>query len=128
MITGFWWLSLLNVWQRRWQSSMAAIAVTVDGGGSGIEPIVLMVALLAVVVADGGGNNGIFTDASHHNDRHPCPHYPCPPSDEDRTVGWRARCDASHLSSAHSLSLEPSLSPLMGQRLQGRQPRQQTRL
>ena len=46
------------------------------------------------------------TAASDDNDSHPCPHCPshCPPSEEDQTVGWRARCGACH-SSSHWLLL-----------------------
>jgi hypothetical protein len=66
---------------------MAAIAVVVDSGGGGIELAAPIVALSTVAAIDGGGNDGVFTNASHGNNRHPCPHCPCPPSDEDWTAG-----------------------------------------
>jgi hypothetical protein len=94
----------LTEWQQQWQLLTAAIAVVVDGGGGGIEPTMPMVASSTVVAVDGGGNNGIFTNASHDNDHHPCPHRPRPLLDENRTAGWRARCDASHSLSPRSLS------------------------
>ncbi len=75
--------SLSTVWQWRWQSSTAAIAVVVDGSGGRIEPTVPTLASLTVVVVDGGRDDGVFTNASHDNDRHPCPHCPHPPSDKD---------------------------------------------
>ncbi len=52
----------------------AAIVVVVNGGGSGIEPVAPMAASLTVVAVDGGGKDGIFTNISHNNDHHPCPH------------------------------------------------------
>jgi hypothetical protein len=58
---------------------MVAIAVVVDGAGGGIELMVPMAASSAVAAVDGGGNDGVFTDASHDNDRHPRPHHPCLP-------------------------------------------------
>jgi hypothetical protein len=68
-----------------------AIAVVVDGGGSGIEPTAPMVASLTVVAVDGGGNDGVVTTTSYDNDHHPCPDCPCPCplSDKDWTAGWR---------------------------------------
>jgi hypothetical protein len=53
---------------------MAAIAVVVNGGGSGIQPMAPMAAWLTVAAVDGGGDDGIFTNASHDNNHHPCPH------------------------------------------------------
>jgi hypothetical protein len=106
--------SLSTVWQRQWRSSTAAIAVVVDGSGNGIEPTVLILASLTVVVVDGGRDDGVFTNASHDNDRHPRPHRPHPPLDKDWMVGWRVRRDASHLSSPRSSSLVSSLSPVTG--------------
>jgi hypothetical protein len=89
MTAGFWWLLSSTVLQRQWGSSTAAIAVIVDGGSSGIEPLAPMAALLTVAAVDGDGNDGIFTKASHDNNRHPCPHHPCPhpPWDKDWTAG-----------------------------------------
>ena len=59
------------------------------------------------------------TAASDDNDSHPCPHCPshCPPSEEDQTAGWRARCGACHSSSPWLLLLVSSLlSPLRQQK------------
>jgi hypothetical protein len=68
---------------------MAAIAVVIDGGGSGIEPTAPMVALSTVAAVDGSGNDGVFTTTSYNNDCHPCPHCPrpCPPLDKDWMAG-----------------------------------------
>jgi hypothetical protein len=68
---------------------MAAIAVVIDGGSSGIKPTALMAASLTVAAVDGGGNDGIFTTNSYNNDRHPHHHQPCSrlPSDKDLTAG-----------------------------------------
>jgi hypothetical protein len=127
MTAGFWRPLLSTVWQQQWKSLTAAIAVVVDGGGSEIEPTALMAAFSTVAAVDGGGNDGVFTDTSHDNDRHPCLHRPCPSSDKDQMARWRARCDTSHSLLPWSLLLVPSLSPLMVRRHQGRQPRQHTR-
>jgi hypothetical protein len=80
MTAGFWWLLLLTVWQQQWQSTTAAIVVIVGSGSGRIEPMVPMAASLTVAAVDGGGNDCIFTNTSHDNDRHPCPHRPrtCP--------------------------------------------------
>jgi hypothetical protein len=98
-----------------------AIAVVVDGGGSGIESMAPMVALSMVAVVDGGGNNGIFTTASQDDDRHPHPYgpCPCPPLDKDQRAGWRVRREASHSLLSWLLPLVPSLSLLMGEQHQG---------
>ncbi len=74
----------MTVWQRQWRLSTAAIAVAVDSGSGGIEPMVPMAASSTVALVDGGSNNGVFTNTSHDNDCHPCPHCPHPCS------GWRA--------------------------------------
>jgi hypothetical protein len=76
-----------------------AIAVVVNGSIGGIEPTAPMAVLSMVAAVDGGGNDGIFTTPSHDKDHHICLHchLPCPPLDEDWTVGWRAHCDAFHL-------------------------------
>ncbi len=93
-----------------------AIAVIVNGGNNGIEPMATIAGLLTVAAVDGSGNNGIFTSSYYDNDRKPCPHCPCPCclSDKDHTVGWRACRDASHSLLPWSLSLASFLSPLMG--------------
>ena len=91
-----------------------AIAVIVNGGGGGIEPMAPMAVSLIVAAVDGGSNNSIFTNASHNNACHPHPHRPCPPLDKDQMVEWRAHCDLSHSSFPRLLSLVPSLSPLTG--------------
>jgi hypothetical protein len=57
---------------------MAAMAVNIDGSNDGIEPTAPMAASLTVAAVDSGGNNGIFTTSYYNNDRHPCPHCPCP--------------------------------------------------
>jgi hypothetical protein len=108
---------------------MAAIAVVVNGGGSGIEPTAPIAASLMVAVVDGVSDDGVFTNASHDDDRHPRPHHHCPfpPADKDWTAGWRAHRGMSCLSLPRLLSLAPWLSPLMGRRRQGRWPQQQTR-
>ncbi len=62
----------------------------VDSGGGGIEPTAPMAASSTVAAVDGGGNDNIFTNSSHNNDRHPCPHRPRPPSDIGRRGGGRA--------------------------------------
>ncbi len=113
---GFWWSSLLTVWQRQWWSSTAAIAVIVDGSDCGIEPTATMAALPTVVAVDDGGNNGVFTTTSYKDDYHPHPHCPCPcpPLDKDQMVGWRAHRDASYLSLPRSSLSAPSFSPLTG--------------
>ncbi len=72
MTTGFWRSLLSTVWQQRWRLSMGAIAVVIDGGSSGIEPMAPMAASSTAVV-DGGSDNGAFTTASHKDDRHLCP-------------------------------------------------------
>ncbi len=72
---------------------MAALAALVDGSGSGIEPTAPMAALFMVAEVDGGGNDGIFTTASHDNDRPPCPHCPRPLLDED----WGGGCTMTRL-------------------------------
>ncbi len=99
MTAGFWQLLSLTVWQQRWWLLPAAIAVIVDGGSGGIELAALMAVSSTVAVVDGGGNNGVFTNASHDDDRHPRPHRPspCSPLDKDWTAGWRACRDASYL-------------------------------
>jgi hypothetical protein len=76
--TSFWRSWLITVWQRQWGSLMAAIAVVVDDGSGGIEPTAPMAASSTVAAVDGGSNDGVFTDASHDNNCHPCPHRPCP--------------------------------------------------
>ncbi len=48
---------------------MAAMAVVVDSGSSGIEPTAPMAASSMMVANDGNSNNGAFTTASHDNDR-----------------------------------------------------------
>jgi hypothetical protein len=108
---------------------MVAIAVIINSGGGGVEPTAPMAATLMVAAVDSGGNNGIFITASHDNDRHPHSNHPCPcpPSDKDWMVGWRACRDMSHLLLPRLLSLLPLLSPLVVQRHQGRQPQRQTR-
>ncbi len=88
------------------------MAVIIDIGGSGIKGMAPMAVLLMVAADDGGGNDGIFTTASHDDDRHPRPHCLCPHLDKDWTAMWRARRDASHLSLPRLLLLAPSLSPL----------------
>ncbi len=127
--TVFWWSSLSTVWQWQWWSLTAAIVAIVNGCNNEIERMASMEALSTVAVVDGGGNNGVFTTSYYDNDHHPCPHcpHPRPLSGKDRTVGWRAHHDASHLSWPRLLSLVPSLSPLTGQRCQGWQLWQQTR-
>jgi hypothetical protein len=73
------------------------VAVVVEGGNNGIEPMAPMAALLTVVAVD-GGNNGIFTSTSYDNDNHSHPHCPCPHPllDKEWMAGWRAGLDASH--------------------------------
>jgi hypothetical protein len=79
MTAGFWRLLSSTVWQQQWRLLMAAIAVVVDSGVGGIEPMAPMAASSTVSVVDGGGNDGVFTHASHDNDRHPYPHCSCAP-------------------------------------------------
>jgi hypothetical protein len=72
-----------------WWSSMAEIAVVVEGSGGEIEPMAPMMVSSTVAAVDGGGNNGFFTTTSYEDDRHPLPHRPrpCPPLDKDWTAG-----------------------------------------
>ncbi len=77
-----------------------AIVVIVDGSGSGIEPMVPMAGSPKVVAVVCGGKDGVFTTNSHNNDCHPSS-----PLDEDRTAGWRACRDVTHLSLPRYLSL-----------------------
>ncbi len=120
------------MWLRRWWSSTAAIAVVVDGGNGGIELMAPMAARSTVAAVDGVSNNGVFITISSNNNRHPHPHCPCPcpcpPLDKNWMAGWGACCDASHSLLPWLLLVAPSLSPLTGQRHQGRQLRRQTRL
>jgi hypothetical protein len=86
---------------------MSAIAVIVNGGGSGIELTAPMVASSTVVEVDGSGNDGVFTTIYYNNDQHPGPHCPCscPPLDKEGTAGWRVRRDASHSSLPQNLTV-----------------------
>jgi hypothetical protein len=45
-----------------------AIAIVINGGGVGIEPMAPMAVSLIVAVVDGGGKDGIFTTNFHNND------------------------------------------------------------
>jgi hypothetical protein len=125
MTAGFWRSSSLTVWQWQWWLLTSAIAVVINGGSSGIELMAPIAALPTVAAVDGGSNDGVFTTASHDDDRHPCPHCPCPcpPLDKDQTAQWRVHCDASHLLLPCSLLLAPSLSPLVGRRHQEQRPK-----
>jgi hypothetical protein len=51
-----------------------AILVIVNSSAGGIELMALMAALLTVAAVDDGNDNGIFTTASHYDDRRPRPH------------------------------------------------------
>jgi hypothetical protein len=48
---------------------MAAIAVVVAGGGSGIEPTAPMAVSSTVAAVDGSGDNGVFTTTSYDDNR-----------------------------------------------------------